>query len=199
MMVLPRTAKACAMLRFASSVWILPCKRMRSAGAFSALANAESTSSAAHAMTIRYLLMNSLLLDVHQAGQRHVITLLAFACSDAQRIPAPVRDPAPVDRQTDAIDKPLPIAIGEKSDRRGDIFRSREARHRHAMDDILVGVGTAALVRDVHFGLDPTGAHCVDPNPAAPPFGGERARETNQSVLRGVIGAAMADARQARH
>src|ERR1700722_15772624 len=197
MMVLPRTAKLCAMLRFASSVWILPCRRMRSAGAFSALAKAERTSCAAHAMTIRYPFMISLLIDVHR--QHQAVMALAFACSNSQRIPASVRDPATVDRQTDAIDKPLPIAIGEKSDRRGDIFRSREARHRHAMDDILVGVGTAALVRDVHFGLDPTGAHCVDTNPAATPFGGERARETNQSVLRGVIGAAMADARQARH
>src|SRR5450631_1248323 len=103
--------------------------------------------------------------------------------SYAQRVPAAVGDPASVDRQTDTVDEPLPIIIGEKGDRRRDVFRPREARHRYTIDDVLVCVRSAALVGDVHLGLDPARTDSVDTNPAATPFGGQRARESDQTVF----------------
>jgi hypothetical protein len=89
-------------------------------------------------------------------------------------------------------------SIGEEQNCVGDIVRRREATHGHPAGDVAVGVMSPRLRGHIHLGLDPAGADGVHANAAPTPFGGERAGQSDQPVLRGVVGGSLGHANQAR-
>src|SRR5665213_889833 len=119
--------------------------------------------------------------------------------SNSQRVPTAVGKPAAIDRQADAVHKSLRITVSEKGNRCGHVFGSCEARQRHAIENVRVRVGTAALVGSVHLGLDPARADRVDTHSAAAPFGSKRAGKPDETVLRCIVGAAVADPGKTRY
>ena len=71
----------------------------------------------------------------------------------AQALPAPVAEPATVNREGVAVDVPALLRVCEECYRPRDILRRCEAAHRGAPLYILVGVAAAGLVLDIHLGL----------------------------------------------
>src|SRR5690349_220659 len=95
------------------------------------------------------------------------------ALAHTQVLPTGVGRPATVYYQGVAVHETAELRIGEERDCLRDIIRSGEARHRYAIGDVGIGVGSARLVGVVHRGLDPARTDRVATDPAAAPFGGE--------------------------
>src|SRR5205085_2208870 len=66
--------------------------------------------------------------------------------AQAQGLPASIGGPAPIDGESLAVDETAFLGIGEEGDCPRDVIRSSEARHRHAVNDIGVGVTPAGLI-----------------------------------------------------
>ena len=118
------------------------------------------------------------------------------------RVPAssPIRHrpSSPRRREGYAVDECAALRIEQQSDCLRDILRARETRHGHAIHDVRIRVGAAALIRHVHLGLDPAGAHRIDSHAAPAPLRRQGPGQADQTVLRGVVGAAMSDPRKSR-
>src|SRR5690242_19305487 len=122
---------------------------------------------------------------------RHRPNLLrcpSVSISQTQRFPTPVRRPAAVNSQGLAIDETAFDGVGKKCNSSGDVIRCREASHRHAPDDVGVAVSATTLVGHVHLGFHPTRTNGIDAHSSPSPLGGKSPRETDQAVLRRVIG-----------
>src|SRR6185437_15981399 len=117
----------------------------------------------------------------------------------AQALPARIRQPAAIDRQSRAVDESAALGVGKERDGLRDILRSCEARLGHAVDDVTVGIGTATLVGGIHLGLDPGRTDGVDAHAAPAPLGRKGPGQPDQSVLGGVVRASVGDAGEAGH
>src|SRR5580698_10417039 len=125
------------------------------------------------------------------------MTTLVSTFSQTQRFPASVGGPASIDDERMAVDKAALRPIGKKGDSVRDVLRSGETGHGNASGDIGVAVGSARLIRRIHFCLNPARTDSIDPHAAAAPLGGESTRQPNQSMLRGVVSGAVRNAHQA--
>src|SRR5690242_13006974 len=92
------------------------------------------------------------------------------------------------------VDKAALLIVGEKCNRLRDVIRSGEACHRYSSDDVCVGVAAAALVRLIHFGLDPTWADSVYADSSSSPLRCEGPCESDQPMFGNVVGCPISDA-----
>src|SRR5215813_5834953 len=96
-----------------------------------------------------------------------------------QRLPASIRGPSTIYRETVSIDKTTLLLVRKKSDGRGDVVCSCEAPHRNPPCDVRVGVDAASLISIVHLRLHPAWAHCIHAHASATPLSSERSRQAN--------------------
>ena len=115
-----------------------------------------------------------------------------LAVAEAERLPGAVCGPAAVDGESVAIDEAALCGVGEEEDSASDVVGSGKSSHGNAVDDVVVAVGGAGLIHIVHFSFDPPGANSVHTDASTAPLGGESARETDEAVLGGVVGTAVA-------
>ena len=111
----------------------------------------------------------------------------------AQGFPTSIGGPAAIDRQRYSVHETGSLLVSEDSYRSRLVGGPCKARHRYAIDDVLIRVRAAALVRDVHLRLDPARADCIDTHTSSAPFRGKRFRKSDQAMLGCIVCTAMAD------